>query len=550
MRAHGQGPGHARVQLSMASLLATLVLDDEAMVAVAQRGEGPLVFEAALKLVRSWLQRQGRRRARAATEPVPALPRPACCVCPRAHAQLTHVLDGLRLSLALPGGTILADGLTQADVAAAMQELRRGGGSSDADAATPLMQAAARRLSQEAALAASSGPEAAAARRLSTDAASAAAARRLSADASAAAAALSEAGQARRSSIAGALEPPERLDVAAAVSLAEACAAAMWGTAHSTLEGEPPQLRPDHVAQLGRLALDWCVPAGAGEARRGGARSASTRPTRWCCQEAPRAPPRAARSLVVSELDLGRVCHCVVAALASVAAHEVGAAFIMGGAGCAHGDSAVRAVLALLEVEDEAGLSHAAHIRAAASTCLAFLAGHPLGARGDDCLVGPHRERLLAAGALAGLLRAALASAADTDACAAVVQQTAAVGIMYCTTMVGPAARGRLTRGRQLAARARALARRPPLTAAARAQAGAVAPADLTMFAALLASNTNAAMVAYLLAGFWLLLKHPSNRAVLGSAFAHNPAASALAQGLMQKLQDTVELADVSDAVS
>jgi len=36
----------------MASLLATLVLDEEAMEIIRQRGEGHLVFEATLKLVR------------------------------------------------------------------------------------------------------------------------------------------------------------------------------------------------------------------------------------------------------------------------------------------------------------------------------------------------------------------------------------------------------------------------------------------------------------------------------------------------------------------
>jgi hypothetical protein len=35
----------------MAALLATLVLDDQAMEILQQRGEGHLVFEAALKLV-------------------------------------------------------------------------------------------------------------------------------------------------------------------------------------------------------------------------------------------------------------------------------------------------------------------------------------------------------------------------------------------------------------------------------------------------------------------------------------------------------------------
>lgn len=87
------------------------------------------------------------------------------------------------------------------------------------------------------------------------------------------------------------------------------------------------------------------------------------------------------------------------------------------------------------QVEDDPGFSHAADVRAAACTTLAFLACHPLGARGDACLVGPFRERLLAAGAFGALLRAALGSNAG-ERCDGLIQQTAAVGIMYLATMV------------------------------------------------------------------------------------------------------------------
>jgi hypothetical protein len=77
----------------------------------------------------------------------------------------------------------------------------------------------------------------------------------------------------------------------------------------------------------------------------------------------------------------------------------------------------------------------AGHVRAAASTCLAFLACHPLGAKGDACLWGPFRAKLLSIGALGVLLRAALVSSSD-DPCNNIIQQTAAVGIMYLSTMV------------------------------------------------------------------------------------------------------------------
>jgi hypothetical protein len=70
------------------------------------------------------------------------------------------------------------------------------------------------------------------------------------------------------------------------------------------------------------------------------------------------------------------------------------------------------------------------------------------------------------------------------------------------------------------------------------------------MYAALMTSNTNIQMVEYLMAGMWILLKNPSNRQVLGGAFKVNPAASKLTQGMMNKLQDTIEVADVNETVS
>lgn len=74
-------------------------------------------------------------------------------------------------------------------------------------------------------------------------------------------------------------------------------------------------------------------------------------------------------------------------------------------------------------------------MRAAASTCLAFLACHPLGAKGDSCLEGPFRQQLLGVGTFGALLKAALACSPE-DVCDAIIQQTAAVGLMYLATSV------------------------------------------------------------------------------------------------------------------
>jgi hypothetical protein len=54
----------------------------------------------------------------------------------------------------------------------------------------------------------------------------------------------------------------------------------------------------------------------------------------------------------------------------------------------------------------------------------------------------------------------------------------------------------------------------------------------------------------FLMAGCWLLLKNPTNRQVLGNAFSSNPASTKLAKGMMEKLQATVDVADVNEAVS
>jgi len=144
--------------------------------------------------------------------------------------QLSHVLNALKFTLAVPGAQILSEGMTQAEVHAAMEKLRQqnaAGGQparqSASGQATPLMQAAARRLSQEAAL--SSGGEAGVAA-----GPPAAGAQRLSAEAVATAALLQEASQMSRLHAeqqqpqSEAEEVPEPLDVQAALSLAEACA--------------------------------------------------------------------------------------------------------------------------------------------------------------------------------------------------------------------------------------------------------------------------------------------------------------------------------------
>ena len=77
----------------------------------------------------------------------------------------------------------------------------------------------------------------------------------------------------------------------------------------------------------------------------------------------------------------------------------------------------------------------AGHVRAAAATAIAFLACHPIGAKGDECMWGPYRETLLEAGALRVLLEVALAPTEDGN-CRKVIEKAAAVGVMYLCTVV------------------------------------------------------------------------------------------------------------------
>lgn len=76
--------------------------------------------------------------------------------------------------------------------------------------------------------------------------------------------------------------------------------------------------------------------------------------------------------------------------------------------------------------------------------------------------------------------------------------------------------------------------------------AGAVDPAELAMYAALLMDSDNSEMIEFLMAGMWILLRNPDNRRVLGSSFNPNPA-SGVAKGMMHKLNDAITLHEIHD---
>ena len=77
--------------------------------------------------------------------------------------------------------------------------------------------------------------------------------------------------------------------------------------------------------------------------------------------------------------------------------------------------------------------------------------------------------------------------------------------------------------------------------------AGAVEAADLSIFATILMNGTNSQMVEYLMAGFWILLRNPANRKVLGQAFTTDPAHAA-AKSIAAQLNDAILLEEVNEA--
>eukprot|EP00803_Ostreobium_quekettii_P006067 evm.model.scf_440.6 EVM.evm.TU.scf_440.6 scf_440:39552-53991(-) len=250
------------------------------------------------------------------------------------------------------------------------------------------------------------------------------------------------------------------------VRLAEGCAQALWGAAYYSILDDAASIGHDKIVLLADMALE------------------------------------AIRNQTV---PLGRVAHCISATLATFCSEEVCARSLMSDPD----DGPLRALMILLTVEDTEVFRRAGHVRAAATTGLAFLSCHPLGAKGDDCLEGPFRAKLIEIGAFGGLLLSALEPPPEDD-CRQIIQQSSAVGVMYLSTV-----------------------------------AGDVEPAALAGLAALLNNSDNVEMVEYLMAAMWILLRNPWNRKMLGMAFNNNPA-NTMQRDINNKIHDAIDIHDVS----
>lgn len=110
----------------------------------------------------------------------------------------------------------------------------------------------------------------------------------------------------------------------------------------------------------------------------------------------------------------------------------------------------IQTLLFLLKCDSRQYPSIDGHATAAACTGLAFLACHPIGAQGEECmtgspstihliirisLLGPYRKMLLEHGAYSVLL-SALVHPPENEDCRAIVEESAAIAVMYLSTMV------------------------------------------------------------------------------------------------------------------
>ncbi|KAK9816567.1 hypothetical protein WJX72_002063 [[Myrmecia] bisecta] len=272
------------------------------------------------------------------------------------------------------------------------------------------------------------------------------------------------------------LEPHEQADGGegiekdTAVKLAEAAAQAMWGASyHTTLPDGGGGIKQHHIVELGKMALHAA-----------GSRTA----------------------------PLGKVAHCIAATLATLSSSPEGAQEVMRAEG-----NPVRALLTLTLTHDDDVYTGSGHVKAAAATAVAFLASHPIGAKGNACLTGPHRQALLEEGALAVLLEAALLPVED-PMCSRVIEKATSVGVMYLCTV-----------------------------------AGAVAPSVLAMLAAFMSRVQEPETIEYLMAGLWILLRNPDNQAALSTAFETNPANNK-GMRLQHQMRDTIDVHIVSEAAS
>ncbi|KXZ56071.1 hypothetical protein GPECTOR_2g953 [Gonium pectorale] len=261
-----------------------------------------------------------------------------------------------------------------------------------------------------------------------------------------------------------------QFDVELGVRLAEAASQAMWGSAHYCVMMDPIQVKMEHIGQLGHMGMD-CYNTVA--------------------------------------LPLSRVAHCITASIATLAANPDAAMLIMN----SPDDIALKFMMAMLDAIETENFEQAGYVKASACAGVAFLACHPIGAEGDECMYGPFRTKLLNMGAFGALLRAALSSVLDSE-CDRIIQQAAALGLMYLSTM-----------------------------------AGAVDSAELAMYAALLTDSDNSEMIEFLMAGMWILLRNGNNRKVLGTSFNPSPA-NQLAKNMINKLNDAITLHEINDEVA
>ncbi|KAK9861581.1 hypothetical protein WJX84_001329 [Apatococcus fuscideae] len=213
--------------------------------------------------------------------------------------------------------------------------------------------------------------------------------------------------------------------------------------------------------------------------------------------------------IVEEHAPVGNVARCIAACLATFSCNAMSAVTMM-----SPGSPVVSTLLLMLTARETNLFQGAGHVRAAAATALGFLACHPMGAKGDDCLTGPHRINLLQSGTMRALLQAALDPVGDEESCQ-VVERAVSVGVMYLCTV-----------------------------------ATDLDGITLSRLVRLMGKTIKAETMEFLMAGMWILLRHPNHRSLLAQAFAEDSAAETGEDKLQAQLQDAIEVHDVTDEIN
>eukprot|EP00210_Caulerpa_lentillifera_P000601 g582.t1 len=265
------------------------------------------------------------------------------------------------------------------------------------------------------------------------------------------------------------------------VRIAEGCAQALWGSSYYCALSETEIVTKEEITDLAFLVK---------------------------------------QSAETTKVLLNSITHCLTASLATFCSNEHYAKSMVQ----QEAPPTIHTLLFLLKCEADGYPSIDGHTIAAACTGVAFLACHPIGAKGEKCMIGkliknscfvltvpagPYRSILLENGAYSILLNALIHPPENKD-CRAIVEESAAIAVMYLSTM-----------------------------------AGKLEESSLESLSILLKRSQNVEMLEYLMTGMWILLRNPENRCGLVHAFDNGDRfASSKAEN---KISDAIQMHEITE---